>query len=356
MSLASLLSLGRSKEEEKKPKPVAAEPPPAVAEDAKPRVSQNEEDRKLALELAAKQAEQLGEEMAMREAEEEADRQRSLAKAAQVAAELAQQKKKEQQAASSNPFSTGGRQFTPGVFVCDERSGHKPTGAISFMPQQNHPPPLDWPMGMPSAAAFAAAVQQAAAAAAAPAAAAPRSVAPVHGADAAWQSHNVPAAFAAAGSPGGSPPTLPQYRQGAMRISSNRSRSRSPPPSNSGGGWGCNGGGATPSQPGHSGCTPCSGIAGAPGQQGWSRPPEQQGWSRPAEQQGWSRPPMLPPDVGYGPPANHGGWAGYGPPGGYGAAPGLAVFASSEQEIIHVATDQANQFPRAFIIAPGAGV
>lgn len=309
MSLASLLSLGRSKEEEKPKsatKPATAEPTPAVAEEAnKPRVAQNEEDRKLALELAEKQAETLSEEMAMREAEEEADRERSVANAAKAAKELAQ-KQKSQQAAPANPFSTGGRQFTPGVFVCDERSGHKPQGAVSSMP----PPkpltlPQDW-MSLMNAAmpgGLAAGLQSAAASAAAP-----RSF---------NNNADVPAAFPAAVSQGGSPSTFPQYRQGAMQVSANRSRSRSPPPSNNSNQQGFHGGCAAASQSGHSSSewsAPCSGRAGAPtpghqgGDQRW-HPPQPQMQSHPL-------------DLGYGPPASQGGWAGYRPPGGYGAAPG----------------------------------
>jgi len=149
MSLAALLSLGRK--EEPKPPPVEKPKPEKPATEApSASIVQNEEDRKLALELAAKQADLLSEEMLIREAEEEAAKEREIEEAAKAAAALAQ---KQRLAAATtmgaNPFSTGGRMFQPGVFLCDERSGYKPMGAMSYMP------PTDWlPPGMQLPAAF----------------------------------------------------------------------------------------------------------------------------------------------------------------------------------------------------------
>ncbi|OLP82568.1 hypothetical protein AK812_SmicGene36781 [Symbiodinium microadriaticum] len=85
-------------------------------------------DRKLALELAEKQ-------MLIKEAEEEAAKEREIEEAAKAAAALAHKQKLQAATTGANPFSTGGgRVYQPGVFVCDERSGHKPQGAVSFMP------------------------------------------------------------------------------------------------------------------------------------------------------------------------------------------------------------------------------
>ncbi|CAL1152445.1 unnamed protein product, partial [Cladocopium goreaui] len=128
-----------------KPKP---EKPVSEAPSAS--IVQNEEDRKLALELAAKQADLLSEEMLIREAEEEAAKEREIEEAAKAAAALAQKQRLQAATTGGNPFSTGGRMFQPGVFLCDERSGYKPMmGGMPYMP------PTDWlPPGMSLPAGF----------------------------------------------------------------------------------------------------------------------------------------------------------------------------------------------------------
>lgn len=149
MSLAALLSLGRK--EEPKPPPVEKpKPEKPVSEAPSASIVQNEEDRKLALELAAKQANLLSEEMLIREAEEEAAKEREIEEAAKAAAALAQKQRLQAATTGGNPFSTGGRMFQPGVFLCDERSGYKPMmGGMPYMP------PTDWlPPGMSLPAGF----------------------------------------------------------------------------------------------------------------------------------------------------------------------------------------------------------
>eukprot|EP00439_Symbiodinium_sp_Y106_P064417 s3505_g10.t1 len=151
MSLASLLSLGRKDEPSKPPPPEKPKPAPAssAASGTTASIVQNEEDRKLALELAEKQADLLSEEMLIKEAEEEAAKEREIEEAAKAAAALAHKQKLQAATTGANPFSTGGRVYQPGVFVCDERSGHKPQGAVSFMPsaQEWLPPGTMLPAG-----------------------------------------------------------------------------------------------------------------------------------------------------------------------------------------------------------------
>mmetsp|Transcript_22040 Transcript_22040/g.41522 ORF Transcript_22040/g.41522 Transcript_22040/m.41522 type:complete len:306 (-) Transcript_22040:131-1048(-) len=149
MSLASLLSLGRKDEPSKPPPPEKPKPAPESATGASASIVQNEEDRKLALELAEKQADLLSEEMLIKEAEEEAAKEREIEEAAKAAAALAAKQRLQAATTGANPFSTGGRVYQPGVFVCDERSGHKPAGAVSFIPsaQEWFPPGNMFPAG-----------------------------------------------------------------------------------------------------------------------------------------------------------------------------------------------------------------
>eukprot|EP00441_Pelagodinium_beii_P024081 CAMPEP_0197676746 /NCGR_PEP_ID=MMETSP1338-20131121/87305_1 /TAXON_ID=43686 ORGANISM="Pelagodinium beii, Strain RCC1491" /NCGR_SAMPLE_ID=MMETSP1338 /ASSEMBLY_ACC=CAM_ASM_000754 /LENGTH=216 /DNA_ID=CAMNT_0043257469 /DNA_START=45 /DNA_END=692 /DNA_ORIENTATION=+ len=138
MSLAALLAMGKKDGVEEKPKPPKPKPETKVEEVEEPKPpppTMNTEDLKFALELREKQADQLEEEMAMREAEEEAEKEHAKqrkAKAEQEARIKAMQEKSA--AAAASPFTSGGRAFTPGVFVCDERAGvNKPQGAVSFL-------------------------------------------------------------------------------------------------------------------------------------------------------------------------------------------------------------------------------
>lgn len=153
MSLAQLLNMGKGKAEESKP-PIAVGSSPgatggggskrklpeeadaaAATADGEPKVPAvtfNEDDRRLLQELTESQSD-ASREMAERRRKEEEQVQKAVGRSAiedalQVAQQLAKRRKE-----SSNPFSTGGQEFKPGIWVCDT------------MFARNSPPPMSWP-------------------------------------------------------------------------------------------------------------------------------------------------------------------------------------------------------------------
>mmetsp|Transcript_35561 Transcript_35561/g.83067 ORF Transcript_35561/g.83067 Transcript_35561/m.83067 type:complete len:271 (+) Transcript_35561:167-979(+) len=149
MSLAQLLSLGKKAEEEKKPeeKPeVEAKEQASAAAAAAPSSSAaatltNEDELKVLQEFTQTQSKLSQEEAERRQAEEEKLKKQAIDDAARAAAELAKRQKAMSGTSLTNPFSTGGQEFTKGVFVCDTVFGtNTPRGARSTM---------EWGPGLP---------------------------------------------------------------------------------------------------------------------------------------------------------------------------------------------------------------
>lgn len=138
MSLAQLLSLGKSNEPEKPKAPAKVRETTPEQLSSSPSIFLTEEDKRIARELIDKQEAALRDEMAFREAEEEAEKAQALEKASAAAVELA--RKQRASAAQGNPFVSGGRVYQPGVFVCDMISGSKPAGAKSIIGGQTQLP------------------------------------------------------------------------------------------------------------------------------------------------------------------------------------------------------------------------
>mmetsp|Transcript_52289 Transcript_52289/g.111343 ORF Transcript_52289/g.111343 Transcript_52289/m.111343 type:complete len:381 (+) Transcript_52289:165-1307(+) len=139
MSLASLLNLGKKEPEKKEepPKPASPVPTPASPETAASAAKFNQEDLKLVQELTEAQAEASKEEAERRREEEERLGKVAINEAAQIAAAMAKKRKE----AAANPFSTGGQEFKPGVWICDTVFGNqKPPGARSLLPEGQTPP------------------------------------------------------------------------------------------------------------------------------------------------------------------------------------------------------------------------
>mmetsp|Transcript_24280 Transcript_24280/g.53429 ORF Transcript_24280/g.53429 Transcript_24280/m.53429 type:complete len:256 (+) Transcript_24280:92-859(+) len=142
MSLAQLLSLGKKEDEEEKEKNAAAEkeskseaPPPAAAaassSSSAPAVK-NIDELKVLQEFTQTQSKLSQEEAERRQAEEERLKKQAIDDAAKAAAEMARRQKI--MSKGNNPFSTGGQEFTRGVWVCDTAFGTStPKGARSTM-------------------------------------------------------------------------------------------------------------------------------------------------------------------------------------------------------------------------------
>lgn len=155
MSLAALLNLGKKDKPDKPPDDDEEAPIPAieefVAEEPKEKEpprgvsapSLNLEELKLAQELAQTQSKVMEPEFERRRKEEEDAQRADMEKAAAKARELAKQARDnptlfkdggmyKASFANSNPFTSGGKEFKPGVFVCDTAfGGPKPVGARS---------------------------------------------------------------------------------------------------------------------------------------------------------------------------------------------------------------------------------
>merc|ERR1719219_1094944 len=123
MSLAALLNLGK-KDDDTKPR--AQAPEPSKPNSASTRASSSsatlsQEDLKLARDLAKSQENLLAADMEKRAKEEEAWQKKRVEEAAKQAAARAAEAKR--MSAPSNPFCTGGQEFSPGVWVCDKAVG-----------------------------------------------------------------------------------------------------------------------------------------------------------------------------------------------------------------------------------------